>query len=454
MASDTIQGLALAEETMQVLVVEATEESAAQKENAPEFAALEASSVACATCQTTTEYITEAPPCQVSANPVVDIGQQNVTLEEIEKVIVDAARKRIESARRELEDTHSRIERERTARETALYAMQDRVSQTQAALDGLADDRTAVESRARAFLSGDALRSTLGQIHLAFNARQLELEAALATAKADAADAQTEIDAARVSDALELQLAEQELERLESAAPKVAEALQQAAAISQNIASARQAIQDGILRDAAALIERAKKVSADPFVSTFIRGQDKAEDPAAVIGELECALADAQKAQLARDLVTRLNGECERPGGFKRIRQIVDEATAAGVADQIASAVARAKQAARHAANERFAQARPIANHLVVEGYLPVVGDGRIEAWKSGSHNGHGNDSSWMLDRIIVLRANGEWITQKPRMAITRRTLSPYVKRSRWYRTWYAKQKGDAERDAASDPIN
>jgi hypothetical protein len=336
--------------------------------------------------------------------------------------------------------------------------MQERASQIQATLDGLAGERAAMEGRARVFFGGDALRATLGQIHLAFNARQLELEDALATARTDAVDAQAEIEAAGVSDALELQLAEQEFERLESAAPEVAQALQRAAAISQIIASARQAIQDGMLHDAAALIEQAKKTNADPLASRFVRAQGTAGDQSAAIGELDRALAEAHKAQLARDLIARLNKTCDRPGAFKRIKQIEEEAATAGVADQVASAAAQAEQVARRAANERFAQARPIADHLVVEGYVPVVGDGRIEAWKLTSHNIHshsrGNEGSWVLDRILVLRANGEWVTEKPRVPVTRKTLTPYVKRSRWYRAWCSNRKTGAQRNAASERIS
>ena len=458
MDNSTMLGLALSEETMQVLVAEATEENAAQMKNAPELAALEASDVACATHLPTTEYITEAPACQVSASPIVGRGQPNVTLEEIEITIADAARKRIESAHREAEDTHSRIEREHAARERALQAMNERVSEIQAALDRLGGERSSMECRARAFLGGGKLEATLDQIHLAFNIRKLELDDALATAKTDVLDAKTEIEAANVSDALELQLAEQEVERLESAAPEVAHALQRAEAVSQLIASARQALQDGMLRDAAALVEQAKKEKTDAYASPITRAQGVAEDPSTAIDELERALADAQKTQIARDLIARLNAIHERPGALKRIKQFMDQAATSGVADQVASAAAHAQQLARHAANERFAQARPIADHLVAEGYVPIIGDGRIESWKRTSHNGKSaswsNDSHWKLDRILLWQPNGEWLTEKPHVSITRKELTPSVKRSRWYRTWASNRDAVATRSAASDPIN
>ena len=79
----------------------------AEKENAPELAALEASFVACATIQSTTEYTTESVECQAIATP---------TLEEIELAIAGAARTRIQAAHRELQDTRGRLERERGRR--------------------------------------------------------------------------------------------------------------------------------------------------------------------------------------------------------------------------------------------------------------------------------------------------------------------------------------------------
>ncbi len=245
---------------------------------------------------------------------------------------------------------------------------------------------------------------------------------------------------------------------MEPAAPEVAHALQPAVAVSQLIASVRQAIQEGMLRDAAALVEQAKKANAEAYGSPIIRVQGMAGDPSTAIDELERALAEAQKAQLARDLIARLNTIHERPGALKRIKQFMDQAVAAGVADQVASTAAHAQQIARNAANERFAQARPIADHLVVEGYVPIIGDGRIEAWKRTTHNGKsassGNDCLWKLDRILVWQPNGEWLTEKPRVSITRKELTPSVRRSRWYRAWVSNRDAVASRSAASDPIH
>jgi hypothetical protein len=41
-----------------------------------------------------------------------------------------------------------------------------------------------------------------------------------------------------------------------------------------------------------------------------------------------------------------------------------------------------------------------------------------------------------MLDHVLVLRANGVWATEKPRVAVTRKELAPHAKRSRWYHAW------------------
>jgi len=429
MQSTTMYDLALATVPMQVLVAESTKENAAQKENAPEFAALEASLMACAIVQSTTEYSTDAVACQVIAIP---------TLEEIEALIADAARKRIESAHREMDDTRSRIEREQVTRETTLQAMQERVHNIQASLDRLAGERAELEKRARTFLSGDQLNTMLGQMHLAFNARQLELEDALATAKTDEAETQEEIQMANLTDALELQLAQQELEKLESSAPEVAQAIKLAESAGQIIAAARQAVSDGLLRDAATLLDQAKAANAD----------------ANVIAEVEQQLAEAKRDGVVRDLVARINANVDQPGAIKRIRETIEEAEGAGVADKVTPHADRVMQIARNAANARFAQARPIADHLVKEGFIPVIGDGRIEAWTKLSRNGDSNiehQSTWVLDHILSLRGNGEWRTEKPRVPVTRKTLSPRVMRSRWYHEWVTHQDNSTSDSAFTD---
>ena len=419
MDTNIIGGLAVAQEIGQVLVAEATEKNTAQKENAPEFAALGTLAVACATTSSTNEYTPNDSECQAISIP---------TLEEIELAIAAAARQRIESARGELNETSERIARERVAREQTLQAMQARVSQIQAALDRLTSERTATENRARAFLGGDELNAMLGKIHLAFNARQLELEDALATANSDVIDAQAEITAANVSDALEMQLAQQELERLESAAPDVAQMVRLAASAEENLAAALQAVKDGLLKDAAVLLDKAKSGNAD----------------LAKIGALEQALDEAKQAQVTRDLVIRMTANADRLGGVRRIRKLMDEAESSGIADQIAPTAERALKIAREAANKRFAQARPIADHLASEGFVPVVADGRIEAWKQMARNGAASrfDSRsadhhsmvWRLERVVVLRDTGEWTSETPRVPMTCQGIPPRVQRSRWFR--------------------
>jgi len=378
--------------------------------NAPESAALEASFVACATSHLQTEYSTEPLRCQIAAVP---------TLEEVGREIAAAARQRIEAARREVDDVRARIERERAAREAALKAAQERVSQAQAALASLADERAALEHRAETFLAGDALHATREKIHLAFNTRQLELEDALAVAEADVREMQTEIQAAQVSDALELQLAEQYLTQLESAAPDVAEAVRLAATAQENLLAARQAVNDGLLNDAEVLLEKAKAGNAEPTQ----------------VSQVEQMLADARKHQTVRDLIARLNAIGDAPGAVRRIKRLVVEAERAGVMDQVLPVANRALETAHRAANARYAQACPIADHLVTEGFVPVLGDGRIEVWKPLSNRGALNGHGWTLDRVMVLR-NNVWETKRPRVAVTRKDLAPHAKRSRWYRAW------------------
>ncbi len=376
-----------------------------EKKNAPESAALGASSVAFATPNFTTEYNTEPPACQIAATP---------TLAEIEREIAAAAQRRIEAALRELNDTRARIERERAARGAALQAAQERVTKTQLQLNGLDGERAAMEHRAQTFLAGDALKSAMENIHLGFNVRQMELEDTLAIANADVQEIQTEIQAAAVTDALKLQLVEQMLEELESAAPDVAEQVRLAASAEQNTSAARQAVKDGLLNDAQVLLEKAKAGNADPMK----------------VAEVEELLANAKEEKLACDLVARMDAIAIQPGAVRRIKKLMAEGEAKGIAERIASTGRRALRTAREAANARFTQARPIADHLASEGFVPVVGDGRIEAWKEISKNGHGN--AWALDRVMVL-SRDTWETKSPRVPVTRRELPERVQRSRWF---------------------
>ncbi len=389
------------EQTTQFVVVEAEE-----KENAPELAA-HGTLVAFATQLPTTKCSTEQSTCQVSPIP---------TLEEIEAIITGAARQRIETTYREVEDTRARIERERVAREVAIGAIQDRVSQTKAALAGLADERAKMEERARAFLAGEELKAVLEKIHLAFNAKQLELEAALTSAEIAASEARVEGEASSVTDALELQLVEQELERLEGVAPEVANSVRLTATAAEKLAASLQVLQEGMIQDAEVLLEQAKAGNADPLQ----------------IAEVEQALAQARQSKLARDLIARVSVNPDQLGAVRRIHQLMEEARKAGVADQVAPFANKALDAARDAANARFAQARPIADHLAAEGLIPVVGDGRIEVWKEVSRNGNG--IGWSLDRILTLKGQEGWVTETPRNPITRKELPPRVRHSRWFR--------------------
>src|SRR5574341_422996 len=120
-----------------------------EKKNAPESIEPGASSVAFATPQFTTEHSTEPLACQIAAAP---------SLEEIETEIAAAARKRIQTALRELNETRARIERERAARDVALKVAQERASKIQSELDGLQGERAAMENRAKTFLTGDSLK--------------------------------------------------------------------------------------------------------------------------------------------------------------------------------------------------------------------------------------------------------------------------------------------------------
>ncbi len=377
-----------------------------EKKNAQEFVALEASSVAFTTGLQQPKCTTDVPACQIAVLP---------TLDEIEREIASAARGRIETALCEVNEARERIELERSERALALKTADERVSALQSQLNALEGERAAMEQRAKIFLSGDTLKSTMSNIHLAINVRQLELEDSLATAQANAQEIVTEIEATAVTDALELQFAEQNLEQLEAAAPDVASRVRLAASAADNIAAARQTAIDGRLAEARSFLDKAKDGNAD---------FDQIE-------EVEQLLAEAEQKHIANDLIKRMDAVVDQSGAVRRIRKLIAEATSQGVGDRIERHAARALRAARKAANARFAQARPIAEHLVDEGLVPFVGDGRIEAWLEIAKNGHG--PTWTLDRVLVLR-EGVWNTKKPSVPITSHEPPEPLKRSQWFR--------------------
>ncbi len=377
-----------------------------EKKNAQEFVALKASSVAIATANQQSEYSMEGVACQIAVLP---------TLDEIEREIASAARRRIEIALRELNETRDRIELERSKRGSALTTADERVTALQSQLDALEGDRAAMEQRAKIFLKGESLTATMSNIHLAINVRQLELEDSLATAKANAQEIETEIEATAVTDGLELQFAEQNLEQLEAAAPDVAMQVRLAASAADNIAAARQSALDGRLAEARTLLGKAIEGNAD----------------SGHLAEVEQLLAEADRNQIANDLIKRMDAVVDQNGAVRRIRKLIAEAASRGVGDRVDRHGARALRAARTAANARFAQARPIAEHLVDEGLIPCVGDGRIEGWKEIPKNGHA--ASWSLDRVMVLQ-DGVWNTKKPSVAITSNEPPERLKRSQWFR--------------------
>ncbi len=442
---------------MPTLLVAARDDG--ENKNAPELVAQEASVVAFATHLPATEYITEPSACQIADEPAQnESGKEKAaadvaahvlatefateasacqielapTLEQIEREIATAAQKRIEGCLREMNETRARIERERNARDLALKAAQERVSTLRADLDGLASARATMERRAQTFLAGDLLKATLEKIRLAFNVRQLELEDALAVAGAEVEEMQTEIQAALISDALELQMAEQGLEQLEAAAPDVANTVRLAASAQENIAAALQAVKEGHLRDADVLLEKARAGNAE----------------LAQIAEVEQQVARAKRNLLARDLTARMNAQADQIGGVRRIRKLMDEAAAAGVANQVARSARRALQTAREAASARYEQAIPIADHLASEGFVPVIGDGRIEVWKEISRNGASAHTphivGWTLDRVMLLR-EGSWKTETPHVPVTRQMLPERVQRSRWFKQHTARGAAPTE---------
>ncbi len=324
---------------------------------------------------------------------------------DIEAQIANAARKRIEDAERAIVDARARQERERHAREIALDAAQIRVADAHRAVETIDAQTATLRAQAEQFMRGDALAAMLAQIAAAADVARGNAEAACNNAEAERDEIIGEIKTARLADALELQLLEQDVERWQAAAPDVAEQMRRAADAEKLARRALDAAQRGEIKYATRALNDA-------------RTNGLAGDAAA---SLDGVIASAKNAKALRDLKARAERaltEADQVGAVGKIAQVERDAKAAGVAGDkwFARTIAAAYKAARAAKHARRAQAQPLARHLEGQGLIAVVGDGRIEAWHDAS-NGH---HQWMLDRVLALRG-GEWQTTTPRVPVVRK---------------------------------
>ncbi len=349
-------------------------------------------------------YIICDAPCQ---DPDTDI----VPLPDIERVLNEAARERLVNARQALTDAQTRIETERVARLQQLTSVHDTVSETQQQLDALGTQRTQYEQRARVFLHGEERERMLAQIHLAFNARELELEAALEEQQHALDSLQSEHHAATLSEELEFQLLRGDIETLEQAAPDVAERVQLTLDAPQHLDNAIRLARDGAIADAECELALAR--------SGGVAEVD--------LLNAENAILEAKRRGMVRELIAQIHSvQTDAPGAVQQLKRLEQKAHELAVTSNVEPFLNRALKLARAAALTRYREATLQADYLHDHGLIPCIGDGRIEAWQE-------KENGWTLIEVWTFQ-QGVWVGHQPRARITRSEIPRRVKRSPWYR--------------------
>jgi hypothetical protein len=345
--------------------------------------------------------------CQEFPGAVSEIPPMSFA--DIEAAIANAARQRIENAARAIVDARERIEREHRAREAALDAAQVRVGDARRAVEAVDEKHAATARRVETFVADADERAMLLAALDAVAARERTVaNDALAEAESMRDEAIGEIKAARLADALELQLLEQDTERWQAAAPDVAAQMRRADDAEKFARRAMDAVQRGDVKAA----ERALNDA---------RTNGLPEDHAATLAGV---IASAKNAKALRDLharAERVLTAAEQIGAVGKIAQVERDAARMGVANDkaIKRLIVAAYKQARAAKQARRAQAQPLAKHIEDEGLIAVVADGRIEGWKSTS-NGHG--AQWTLDSVILFNEKyAVWVTETPRVPVIRK---------------------------------
>lgn len=349
-------------------------------------------------------YIICDAPCQ---DPDTDI----VPLPDIERVLDEAAQQLLINARQALTEAQARIETERAARFQQLSQVRATVGDCQEQLATLDTQRAQYEKRARVFLAASDRERMLAQIRLAFDARQLELETALAEQQRTLDSLEGEEHAATLAEELELQLVRGDIETLEQAAPDVAERVQLTYEAPQHLENALCLARDGAIADAERELALAR--------SGGIEERDLVNSQNAIL--------EAKRRGTVRELIAQIHGvQIDAPGAVHQLRQLERRAVELAVASNVEPFLNHALKLARVAAGSRYREAELQADHLADQGLIPCVGDGRIEAWRA-------DENRWTLVQFWTFQ-EGVWVGHQPRARITRSEVPRRVKRSPWYR--------------------
>lgn len=333
--------------------------------------------------------------------PLTDIAQQ----------LRDAALQRLAQAHQALQETQTRIARERARREQQLEIARATLAVVEQQSSNLEQERATYEKQAQTFLAGAAREQMLAQIHLSFNARELELEAQMEEAQRTLAELNYEHYAAIIGEELELQLLGSDIETLQQAAPEAAAQVEHEQAAPQHLANALQFARNGAVEEA-------------EHELALARSGKLAETEIAAVQE---AIGSAKRRALARELIAEIQKvSVELPGATAQLKMLAQRAREQNVYANVESFLHRALKQARASATARYREATLHADYLADQGFIPCVGDGRIEAWQ---HTQHG----WTLAQMVTFQQDS-WVTHHPRARVTRTEIPRRVRRSPWYR--------------------
>lgn len=365
----------------------------------PTYIILDAACQDCDTVCQTDDTVYQAREPQIL--PLPDIAQQ----------LRDAAVQRLTQAHQALQEAQMRIARERARREQQLEIARATQAVVEQQSSNLEHERAAYEKQAQTFLAGAAREQMLAQIHLSFNVRQLELETQKQEAQRALAELNYEHYAAIIGEELELQLLGSDIETLQQAAPDAAAQVEHEQAAPQHLANALQFARNGAVQEAERELELARS------------GKLKETE----IATAETAIADAKRRALARELIAEIQSVSgELPGATAQLKRVAQRAHEQNVYANIESFLHRALKQARASAAARYREATLHADYLADRGFIPCVGDGRIEAWQQTQHG-------WTLAQMVTYQQDS-WVTHHPRARVTRTEIPRRVRRSPWYR--------------------
>lgn len=356
-------------------------------------------------------YIILDAVCQTTDTACQTGDAEIVPLAEIAAQLNDAARAQIAAAQQTLHETRTRITRERDARDAHHAELKRALEAKQNELAQLDVQRAQYEQRAHVFMNADTRERILAQIHLTFNAQQLELENAIALAQRELDACSLEHYSAIIAEELELGLLHGDIETLAQAAPEIAADLERVQAAPTHLANALQLAHHGAIAEAERELDHARSGNL----------------PETEIAGVEQAIATAKRRALARELVAEIqNVSVELPGAVAQLKRLAQRAHELQVMTNVESFLHRVLKQARASAAARYREATLHADYLAEQGFIPCVGDGRIEAWQPTQHG-------WTLAQMLTYQQDC-WVTHHPRARVTRTEIPRRVKRSPWYR--------------------